>query len=64
MPERYCVPTSAPWRFSVVGSWIVKKAVSSDPNASFRHGVYGDVEPSKDVTPHSWRLRCLDKKTR
>ena len=23
--ERYCVPTSAPWRLSVVGSWIVKK---------------------------------------
>ena len=42
---------------------FVTTAVSSDPNASFRHGLYGDVEPSKDVTPHSWRLLCLDKKT-
>jgi outer membrane protein assembly factor BamB len=42
---------------------FVTTAVSSDPNASFRHGLYGDVEPSKDVAPHSWRLLCLDKKT-
>ena len=42
---------------------FVTTAVSSDPNAAFRHGLYGDVEPSKDVTPHSWRLLCLDKKT-
>ncbi|HEX9260800.1 MAG TPA: hypothetical protein VF855_14770, partial [Acidimicrobiales bacterium] len=42
---------------------FVTTAVSSDPNASFRHGLYGDVEPSQDVTPHSWRLLCLDKKT-
>jgi hypothetical protein len=25
MPERYCVPTSLPWRFRLVGSWMVKK---------------------------------------
>ena len=30
---------------------FVTTAVSSDPNAAFRHGLYGDVEPSKDVTP-------------
>lgn len=42
---------------------FVTTAVSSDPNASLRHGLYGDVEPSKDVTPHSWRLLGLDKKT-
>jgi hypothetical protein len=29
MPERYCVPTSAPWRFSVVGSWTAKKISST-----------------------------------
>lgn len=38
-------------------------AVSSDPQATFRHGLYGDVEPSPDVTKHSWRLYALDKKT-
>jgi outer membrane protein assembly factor BamB len=42
---------------------FVVTAVSSDPNAVFRHGLFGDVEPSKDVTPHSWRVLCLDKRT-
>ena len=42
---------------------FVTTAVSSDPKAVFRHGLYGDVEPSKDVTSHSWRVLCLDKKT-
>jgi outer membrane protein assembly factor BamB len=42
---------------------FVTTAVSTDPKASFRHGLYGDVEPSKDVAPHTWRLLCLDKKT-
>ncbi len=35
---------------------FVTTAVSSDPKAVFRHGLYGDVEPSKDVTKHSWRV--------
>jgi outer membrane protein assembly factor BamB len=38
-------------------------AVSSDPKAVFRHGLYGDVEPSNDVTKHSWRVLAIDKKT-
>jgi outer membrane protein assembly factor BamB len=42
---------------------FVTTAVSSDPNATFRHGLYGDVEPSKDVSRHSWRVLALDKKT-
>ncbi|MET0556079.1 MAG: PQQ-binding-like beta-propeller repeat protein [Vicinamibacteria bacterium] len=42
---------------------FVTTAVSSDPKAVFRHGLYGDVEPSKDVTRHSWRLLAIDKKT-
>src|SRR6266702_6305759 len=29
MAERYWVPTSLPWRLSVVGSWIVKNTSSS-----------------------------------
>jgi outer membrane protein assembly factor BamB len=40
---------------------FVTTAVSSDPAAGFRHGLYGDVEPSKDVTKHSWRLYALEK---
>lgn len=42
---------------------FVTTAVSSDPTASFRHGLYGDVEPSKDVAVHSWRVLALDKKS-
>lgn len=38
-------------------------AISGDPNASLRHGLYGDVEPSKDLSPHSWRVYALDKAT-
>lgn len=38
-------------------------AVSSDPKAAFRHGLYGDVDPSPDVSRHSWRVLALDKAT-
>jgi outer membrane protein assembly factor BamB len=42
---------------------FVSTAVSSDPTAGLRHGLYGDVEPAKDVSPHVWRLLALDRKT-
>ena len=42
---------------------FVSTAVSSDPGAGFKHGLYGDVEPAKDVSPHVWRLIALDRKT-
>lgn len=42
---------------------FITTAVSSDPKAVFRHGLFGDVEPSPDVSKHSWRVYCLDKKT-
>jgi outer membrane protein assembly factor BamB len=42
---------------------FVSTAVSSDPNATFRHGLYGDVEPSSDVSLHSWHLVAFDKQT-
>jgi hypothetical protein len=42
---------------------FVSTAVSSDPSAGIRTGLYGDVEPVKDVTPHVWRLLALDRKT-
>ena len=41
---------------------FVTTAVSSDPKAVFRHGLYGDVEPSNDVSKHSWRVLALDKR--
>lgn len=42
---------------------FITTAISGDPKAVFRHGLYGDVEPSPDVSKHSWRVYCLDRKT-
>jgi outer membrane protein assembly factor BamB len=42
---------------------FVSTAVSSDPNATIRTGLYGDVEPSSDLSKHSWRVFALDKRT-
>jgi hypothetical protein len=67
-------PSGVLWKTAVPGLAVsspivwgnvvfVTTAVSSDPSATFRHGLYGDVEPSKDVTRHSWRVLALDKKT-
>ncbi|HUG52024.1 MAG TPA: PQQ-binding-like beta-propeller repeat protein [Vicinamibacteria bacterium] len=42
---------------------FVTTAVGSDPSATFRHGLYGDVEPSTDVSRHSWRVLAIDKKS-
>ena len=41
---------------------FVTTAVSSDPKP-FKHGLYGDVEPSTDVASHTWKVYCLDRKT-
>lgn len=45
------------------GRVYVTTAVSSDAKAVFKHGLYGDVDPSPDVSKHSWRVYCLDKRT-
>ncbi len=42
---------------------FVSTAVSSDPAAGIRTGLYGDVQPAADVSKHSWRLIALDKGT-
>ena len=42
---------------------FVTTAVSSDPKSEFRHGLYGDVTPAKDMSKHSWRVYALDKRT-
>ncbi len=41
---------------------FVTTAISSDPKP-FKHGLYGDVEPSDDVAKHTWKVYCLDRKT-
>lgn len=40
---------------------FITTAISSDPSAVFRHGLFGDVEPSKDVTKHTWKVYALDR---
>ena len=38
-------------------------AVGSDPSAGIRTGLYGDVEPAKDLSKHTWKLVALDART-
>jgi outer membrane protein assembly factor BamB len=40
---------------------FVSTAVGGDPLASIRTGLFGDVQPSADLSKHSWRLFALDK---
>jgi outer membrane protein assembly factor BamB len=41
---------------------FVTSAVSSDPKATFRPGLYGDGDASKDRTRHRWMIYAVDKK--
>jgi outer membrane protein assembly factor BamB len=41
----------------------ITTAISSDPNSEFRHGLFGDVEPAKDQSKHSFKVYAIDKKT-
>ena len=40
---------------------FVTTAVSSDPKASFRPGLYGDGDASKDRSPQRWLIYAIDK---
>src|SRR6202171_945704 len=42
---------------------FVSTAVSSDPAAGIKTGLYGDVQPSADLSKHSWRLIALDTRS-
>ena len=42
---------------------FVTSAVSADPKASFRPGLYGDGDASEDRSRHRWVLYALDKRT-
>src|SRR6266404_1569092 len=44
-------------------SIFVTSAVSSDPKAGFRPGLYGDGDASQDRSQHRWMLYALDKRT-
>jgi len=38
-------------------------SVSSDPKSEFRAGLYGDTEPAKDNSEHTWKVICLELKS-
>jgi outer membrane protein assembly factor BamB/protein tyrosine phosphatase (PTP) superfamily phosphohydrolase (DUF442 family) len=42
---------------------FVTSAVSSDPKATFRPGLYGDGDASKDKSVHKWMIYAIDKRT-
>ena len=42
---------------------FVTSAVSSDPKASFRPGLYGDGDASQDRSSQRWMIYALDKRT-
>ncbi|HEX2272160.1 MAG TPA: PQQ-binding-like beta-propeller repeat protein, partial [Pyrinomonadaceae bacterium] len=42
---------------------FVTSAVSSDPKATFKPGLYGDGDASKDLSQHRWMIYALDKKS-
>src|ERR1700755_1460394 len=60
---------SAAWRTKITGLgnsspivWgdllCVTTAISAQ-NKSFRPGLYGDIEPVNDSSPHEWKVMCL-----
>jgi outer membrane protein assembly factor BamB len=42
---------------------FITTAISSNPKPFLRVGLYGDVDSDKDLTKHTWRVYCLDKRT-
>ena len=42
---------------------FVVSAVSSAGDRTFRTGLYGDVKPVDDLSAHTWKMFCLDRKT-
>jgi hypothetical protein len=42
------------------GNRVVVVSAASDADKTFRTGLYGDVNPVDDNSPHSWRVHALD----
>lgn len=42
---------------------FVTSAISSDPKATFKPGLYGDGDASSDLTRHRWVLYSIDRRT-
>ena len=42
---------------------FVITAAGTNPDPTFKHGLYGSGEAADDKNPHRWMVMCLDKKT-
>ena len=42
---------------------FITSSISGRKDAGLRVGLYGDIAPVQDDTPHEWRVYALDKKT-
>jgi outer membrane protein assembly factor BamB len=42
---------------------FVVSAISGAGDNSFKPGLYGDVAPLDDMSPHTWKIFCLDRQT-
>ena len=42
------------------GDHVIVVSAASEADKSFRTGLYGDVTPVDDASPHSWRVHALD----
>jgi outer membrane protein assembly factor BamB len=76
LPDRWDVKTGENilWRTPIPGlahsspiAWgdriYVTSAISEDPHAGFKPGLYGDGDASADRSRHRWMLYAIDKKT-
>ena len=76
LPEKWDAKTGENilWRAPIAGLahsspivWgnrvYVTSAVSSDSKATFRPGLYGDGDASKDRSTHKWMIYAIDKRT-
>jgi outer membrane protein assembly factor BamB len=41
----------------------VTSALGGQKDAGIKAGLYGNIEPVNDDTPHEWRVTCVDKRT-
>lgn len=41
----------------------VTSAISSQPDATFKHGLFGEGDASTDRSVHKWMVYCIDKRT-
>lgn len=76
LPDRWDVKTgeNVLWRTPIPGLahsspivWgdrvFVTSAISEDPNAGFKPGLYGDGDASVDRSRHRWMLYAIDRRT-